>query len=602
MQKSTSAGGPVLPDDQGLWSVVDGGAQAHPERPLLGRTDLPGEAIHEISSGEFADQARTVAAELLALGVAHGDRVAIMGRTGYPWALLSVAALGVGAVIVPVYPTASAVQVRHVLTDSGAAWAFAETDEQVRQVSEAGAAGLRRPAWPLEQVDDWVAAAAGSTAVAAATPVAAAIAADTAAATDAGARRAALDEEFAQRAGKVRADDLAMIIYTSGTTGLPKGCMLTHRNMFASSAGTVEQTGELFRTAEQGPQATVQATTAQATVQATTALCLPLSHVFGQTILFACLYAGTRTVLLPGIPELLPAMAQIRPTFLALVPYALEKIRKRVRDLPSDDVSAAFGGRLTQVICGGASLDDTTAAFFASAGVNVLNCYGLTEAATAVTVNAPATNRPGTVGRPIPGTTVAIADDGEVLVQGANVSPGYWSAGERAVGRDATGPEEDRWLHTGDVGRLDPDGYLVITGRRKEILVTNSGKNVAPTPLEDRVRLHRLVSNCMVVGEARPFVSALITVDPAPLAAWAAANGVPLDGAQDWREHPRLLAELQLAVDDANSLVSRAESIRKFRVLDGDFTVERGHLTPSMKLRRAIIEREFTEAIAFLYQ
>ncbi|CAJ61834.1 MULTISPECIES: AMP-dependent synthetase/ligase [Frankia] len=595
MQKSTSAGGPVLPDDQGLWSVVDRGAQAHPERPLLGRTDLPGEAIHEISSGEFAEQARAVAAELLALGVAHGDRVAVMGRTGYHWVLLSVAALGVGAVIVPVYPTASQVQVRHVLTDSGAAWAFAETDEQVRQVSEAGAAELRRPAWRLGQVDDWVAAAAGSTDAAA----------DADADADAGARRAALDEEFVQRSGKVRADDLAMIIYTSGTTGLPKGCMLTHRNMFASSAGTVEQTGELFRTAPQdgprGAQDGAQDGTL-APAQATTALCLPLSHVFGQTILFACLYAGTRTVLLPGIPELLPAMTRIRPTFLALVPYALEKIRKRVRDLPSDDVSAAFGGRLTQVICGGASLDDTTAAFFASAGVTVLNCYGLTEAATAVTVNAPATNRRGTVGRPIPGTTVAIADDGEVLVQGANVSPGYWSAGERAVGRDATGPGEDRWLHTGDVGHLDPDGYLVITGRRKEILVTNSGKNVAPTPLEDRVRLHRLVSNCMVVGEARPFVSALITVDPAPLAVWAEANGVPLDGGQDWREHPRLLAELQLAVDDANSLVSRAESIRKFRVLDGDFTVERGHLTPSMKLRRAIIEREFTEAIAFLYQ
>ncbi|EIV91651.1 long-chain fatty acid--CoA ligase [Frankia sp. QA3] len=568
MQKSTSAGGTALPDDQGIWSVVEGGAQAHPERPLLGRTDIPGEAIREISSGEFAEQARTVAAELLALGVGHGDRVAVMGRTGYPWALLSVAALGVGAVIVPVYPTASAVQVRHVLTDSGAAWAFAETDEQVRQVSEAGAAGLRRPAWNLGQVDEWVAAAGGP--------------------TDPGARRAALDEEFAQRAGKVRADDLAMIIYTSGTTGLPKGCMLTHRNMFASSVGTVEQTGDLFGTAEDG-------------TQATTALCLPLSHVFGQTILFACLHAGTRTILLPGVPELLPAMPVIRPTFLALVPYALEKIRKRVRDLPDDAIAAAFGARLTQVICGGASLDDTTAAFFAGAGVNVLNCYGLTEAATAVTVNAPATNRRGTVGRPIPGTTVAIADDGEVLVQGANVSPGYWSAGERAVGRDATGPGEDRWLYTGDVGHLDPDGYLVITGRRKEILVTSGGKNVAPTPLEDRVRLHRLVSNCMVVGEARSFVSALITLDQAAFPGWAAANGVRLS-APDWWEHPRLLAELQLAVDDANSLVSRAESIRKFRVLDTDFTVENGHLTPSMKLRRSIIERDFTEAIAFLYQ
>ncbi|MCK9897111.1 AMP-dependent synthetase/ligase [Frankia sp. AgB32] len=577
MRKSTTAGAVVLPDDQGVWSVIDVGARHHPERIVLVRTDGPDGAYQNITGSELAEHTRLVGAELLALGVAHGDRIAIMGRTSYPWALLSYAAQAIGAVIVPVYPTASETQVRHTVTDSGVAWAFAETDEQVRLVTDAGADTLRRPTWPLTQVDDWVEARGAGR-------------------DDAG--RARLADEFAQRAAKVRADDVAMIIYTSGTTGPAKGAVLTHRNMFASSANTVEHTGEMFRTAPDGSQAA-------------TAIALPLAHVFGQTILLACLYAGSRTVLLVGVPELVPAMATIRPSFLALVPYALEKIRKRVRDLPHDEVAAVCGGRLTQVISGGASLDETTAAFFASAGVNVLNCYGLTEAATAVTVNEPATNRRGTVGRPIPGTTVAIADDGEVLVQGANVSPGYWSRATGAVGRDATGPAEETWLHTGDVGHLDDDGYLVITGRRKEILVTATGKNVAPTPLEDRVRLHPLVSNCMVVGEGRSFVSALLTLDPGPLAAWAAANGVALaepggtaavdeDGL--WWEHPRLLAELQLAVDDANSLVSRAESIRKFCVLDTELTIDGGHLTPSMKLRRAAIERDFTEAIAFIYQ
>jgi long-chain acyl-CoA synthetase len=568
VRKSTTAGGVLLPDDQGVWSVVDAGARTHPERVVLVRTDGPDGAFTEISGRELAEHVRIVGAELLALGVAHGDRIAIMGGTSYPWALLSYAAQAIGAVIVPVYPTASETQVRHTVTDAGVGFAFGETDAQVRLVGDAGAGTLLHPVWPLAQIDEWL-AGGGAAAV------------------------GGFADEFTQRATKVRADDIAMIIYTSGTTGPAKGAVLTHRNMFASSAGTVEHTGDLFRVAPDG-------------TQATTAIALPLSHVFGQTILLACLYAGTRTVLLSGVPELVPAMPTIRPSFLALVPYALEKIRKRVRDLPHDAVAAACGGRLTQVISGGASLDATTQAFFASARINVLNCYGLTEAATAVTVNQPATNRRGTVGRPIPGTTVAIAEDGEVLVQGANVSPGYWSSAERAVGRDATGSGPQRWLHTGDVGHLDDDGYLVITGRRKEILVTATGKNVAPTPLEDRVRLHPLVSNCMVVGEGRKFVSALITLDPAPLAAWATANGVDLDagsGEQEgWREHPRLLADLQLAIDDANSLVSRAESIRRFRVLDTDFTIAQGHLTPSLKLRRAAIEQDFTEAIAFLYQ
>jgi long-chain acyl-CoA synthetase len=531
----------------------------------------------------------SVAQALLARGVRFRDRVAVLGRNCYEWVLADLAALSVGAVTVPVYPTASEHQIRHVLTDSGATWFFAELPEDRDRLRAAGAEGV----WLLSDMHDW--------------------------------QVSGTDAELQDRRGQVRADDLATIVYTSGTTGLPKGCMLTHRNMYASSANTVAQTDWLFRRADQDISAP----------QAASLLALPLSHVFGRTILLSCLCGGTRLGLVPGIPELLAELPVFRPTFLALVPYALEKIRKRSRalidpaaeetavamgaatgrGLPADPAVAeahqeldqgvfaqlreSFGGRFRHVIAGGASLDESTAAFYTGVGVHILNCYGLTEAATAVTVNAPETNRPVSVGRPIPGTTVGIAEDFEVLVRGGNVSPGYWT-GSPAAGDAGGNGDEQRWLHTGDLGRLDADGFLYITGRRKEILVTSGGKNVAPTPLEDRIRLHPLVSNCMVVGEGRPYVTALVTVDPAALRSWNADRGLNLEGTE-WTEHPTLLAEIESAVEDANSLVSRAESIRRFRVVTGDFTVESGLLTPSMKLRRAAIEQSFASDIAALY-
>lgn len=541
-----------------------------------------------ISIREFTEQVNSVARALLAHGVEFGDRVAVLGRNSYEWVLADFAVLSIGAVTVPVYPTASEYQMRHVLTDSGASWYFAETPQDRDRLEAAGATGV----WLMAEVHQW--------------------------------EVAGRENELRESRHRVRADDLATIVYTSGTTGPPKGCMLTHRNMYASSANTVEQTGWLFRRAAEDPSAG----------QASTLLALPLAHVFGRTILLSCLCGGTRTGLVPGIPELLAELPVFKPSFLALVPYALEKIRKRSRalvdpaaeetaiavglaDAHGTSVDAAvaeayqaldrdtferlresFGGAFRYVIAGGASLDETTAAFYEGVGVTILNCYGLTEAATAVTVNAPGTNRMGTVGRPIPGTAVGIAEDGEVLVRGGNVSPGYWpSERQKATGAAAT---EQPWLHTGDLGRLDEDGYLVITGRAKEILVTSGGKNISPTPLEDRIRLHPLVSNCMVVGENRSYVTALVTVDRTAMAKWNADHGLDLDGA-GWTEHPALLAEIETAIEDANSLVSRAESIRRFRVVEGDFTVESGLLTPSMKLRRAAIEKSFAADVTALY-
>lgn len=538
-----------LPDDASLYSVISDAAAAHPQRHSLCGADGT-----QLTCAEVDRRARALASALAERGVQAGDRVAILGRTSLEWALLDCALLALGAVVVPVYPTSSAAQIEHILRDSGSAYFVAEDESDGARLRAAGAGEV----WTFALIAEWTATE--------------------------------IDADLGARIAAVHADDLAMIVYTSGTTGVSKGCLITHRNMFVSSANTVRQTGDLF--------------------DGTTVLALPLSHVFGQTILFACLFGGSRTHLLPAIPDMVPVLPALRPTFLALIPYGLEKIRKYCRTLlsgteeqeavarglgllrdqatpqPSDHpVAAALGGELRYVISGGASLDESTIGFYAGFGVVLLNCYGLTEAATAVTVSAPENNRLGTVGRPIPGTSVVIAEvDGEVLVGGPHVSPGYWGAAADQAVIDREG-----WLHTGDLGELDSDGYLRITGR-KEILVTSGGKNVAPAPLEDRVRLHPLVSNCMVVGDGRDYVTALVTLDPVQVQRW---RGDHSDG--------DLEAAVQIAVDDANSLVSRAESIRAFRIVDGDFTVDDGLLTSSRKLRRAAITTAYSADIDYLY-
>jgi long-chain acyl-CoA synthetase len=550
--QSFSGPGVELAEKSGLSSIIFDAADRTPGRPSL-RDRGHSESLTCL---EVANRVRSLASALVEAGVGAGERVAVLGRTSLDWVVLDLAVLAVGGVVVPVYPTSSPDQIRHIVADSGSTHFAAESEFDAERLSDAGAATV----WSFETVSQW----SRSTS------------------------RTAPDDRIAA----VHRDDLAMIVYTSGTTGPAKGCMLSHRNMFAAAANTVVRAGDMFGGA--------------ADDQAVTALGLPLAHVFGQTILFATLYGGTDTHLLPGIPDTVAALPQIKPTFLALVPYALEKIRKAARphleggaeeaavsdglgllrsgkqasaSVPARPVLGMLGGRLRSVISGGASLDDSTAGFYAGFGVDILNCYGMTESATAVTVNEPKTNRIGTVGRPIPGTTVAIAPDGEVLVRGANVTRGYWGAAA-----DRSPVDTDGWLHTGDIGELD-DGYLRITGRKKEILVTSGGKNVAPTPLEDRIRLHPFVSNAVVIGDGRSYVAALITLDPA---------AVGLDDAL-------VRAELQAAVDDANSLVSRAESIRQFRVLSVDFTVDSGLLTSSLKLKRAAIEATFAAEIADIY-
>lgn len=537
-----------LADGDNLATMVYEKARTHPDDAVFSRRTAQG--WQDVGYREFADLVSGLAKGLLAAGIAAGDRVLIFGPTSYEWAAADFAVLSVGAVTVPVYPSASAEQVRHIVADSGATAGFVATERQRDLVT-----AITDQCWLLGT--------------------------SFAELTESG--RDVADEQAHQRRLAVTAGQLATIVYTSGTTGVPKGCLLTHRNIFAAAANVVAVLDTVFRGGDD-PAATL--------------LFLPLAHVYGRVTQFGCVWSGVRTGLVGSAADLLAELPTFRPTFLMGVPYLLEKIRKSAHqagaDVDAHALRGALGGRLAQVIAGGASMEESTAEFFTGIGVTVLGAYGLTETSSVVSMSTPGANRRGAVGRPVPGTTVAIADDGEILVRGESVFAGYWPDGAGRPGRDSP------WLATGDLGRLDEDGFLHITGRRKEIIVTSGGKNVAPAPLEDRVRSHPLVSNCMVVGESRPYVAALVTVDPAALARWAADNGVDI-GAGDWSGDPRLIKELQSAVDAANDLVSKAESIRRFRVLPEDFSAEKGHITVSLRLRRNVIEEQFGDAINALY-
>ncbi|ABD11307.1 long-chain fatty acid--CoA ligase [Frankia sp. CcI156] len=581
-------GGTELPADRGLAAAVLTEVAMVADRPVLAHQVDGG--WRDVTAGRFCFDVAAVARGLVAHDVGVGDRVAIMGRTGYGWAVADFAIWSIGAVTVPVYPTSSAHQVDHIIGDSKASWCFVETPDHERLVLSAGLPATR--VWSLDEAVSALGTAGQSVA----------------------------ESEVLRRRDAVRADDLATIVYTSGTTGVPKGCLLTHANVFSAAVNSVERLDPVMR---------------PATGSASTILFLPLSHVFGRVTMIGCLWAGVRTALLPDPGGLVPALRTFRPTFLITVPSALEKMRKGARAAAAGGLSgrlfaaaertacvlgrarrgqgglglvtrlqaplfdrlvyrrlrAAFGGRLRHVVCGGATLDPSTAEFLTGVGVHVLGAYGLTEASTAVSISAPGLDRPGSTGRPLPATTVAISDEGEVLVAGPQVSPGYWP--------DRTGAHEP-WLRTGDLGRLDDDGYLHITGRIKEIIITTGGKNVSPAPLEDRIRLHPLVSNAIVIGENRPFVTALVTLDRAAVQAWARRGGHKLDEAAAHTD-PRLVAEVSAAVDAANAQVSRAESVRKFRLLSHDFTIQGGQLTPSLKLRRAVIEEENAKEIEELY-
>ena len=586
-----------VPATAGLTDIVYRRGQQEPHAVML-RKRLGEGRWQDITAREFRDQVTGLAKGLIAAGIEAGDRVGLMSRTRYEWTLIDYAIWAAGAVTVPVYETSSAEQVEWILGDSGATAVFAESTRHADLITSVrgGLTGLKQ-IWLIDDLQQLTADGGGIP-----------------------------DEQAEHRRASRATADLATIIYTSGTTGRPKGCELTHGNLLSDVRNAFM--GSIHELTDRPDNSTM--------------LFLPLAHSFARIIEVGCLEAGAILGHWPDTTTLTTGLAEFQPTFLLAVPRVFEKVfnsaklqtsgspaKSRIFDAAADTaiawskslddgragpglrlrhtlfsrlvyskLKAAMGGRVDYAISGGAPLGERLGHFFRGAGITVLEGYGLTETSAAATVNKPSRNKVGTVGLPLPGVTIKIADDGEILIKGHNVFARYW--GNEAATKDML--DDAGWLHTGDIGSLDDEGFLRVTGRKKELIVTAGGKNVAPAVLEDRLRAHPLISQCMVIGDGKPFIACLITLDAEALEHWKQQHGRPAQAsARDLADDPELLAEIQAAVDDANQAVSRAESIRKFRILDNDFTEESGHLTPSLKVRRNVVLKDFSADIEALY-
>ncbi|WP_405713507.1 long-chain fatty acid--CoA ligase [Streptomyces xanthophaeus] len=590
----------------GLADVVFQHARQDPGRVVLGRK--AGGIWRDVTSRELAAQVLALAKGLLAQGVRFGDRVAVMSRTRYEWTLFDFALWAVGAQPVPVYPTSSTEQVHWILYDAQCTACVVENEDQAMTVgSVIDRLPMLRRLWQLDAgaVDELVAAGSG-----------------------------VAEDVVHRHRSAVTPDAVATVIYTSGTTGRPKGCVLTHANFMYEADTLVSRWESVFR--------------ARPGEEPSTLLFLPLAHVFGRMVEVAAVRARVKLGHQPVLAaaELLPDLAAFRPTFVLGVPYVFEKVFAAARRTaeaqgrtgPFDravetavryaeareekafgtgpgpsaglrmehqlfeklvyaKVREAMGGRVRHAMSGGSAMSRRLGLFFEGAGITVFEGYGLTESCAAATANPPGATKYGTVGPPIPGSTVHIAQDGEVWLHGGHIFSGYLN--------DPHATEEvlrGGWLATGDLGRLDEGGYLTITGRKKEILVTSNGKSVAPNALEERVRSHPLVSQCVLVGNDRPYIAALLTLDMEGVAHWLAMRGRPQLGAADLVHDEELTTEVRRAVVAANTLVSQAEAIRNFRVLADQFTEEQGLLTPSLKLKRRAIEKTYAKEVAALYQ
>ena len=597
----------AAPQVGGLADTVFDFAEEDPHRVALGRKDADGHWC-DVTSSAFRDEVLAVARGLIAHGVRFGDRVALMSRTRYEWTLFDYALWTVGAQPIPVYPTSSAEQVLWMLHDAEVSAIMVEHEDHAMTI---GSVIDRLPhlkrLWQLDggAVRELMEAGAG------------------------------IDDEVVQRHRRaVTPDSVATVIYTSGTTGRPKGCVITHANFMFEADTMVGRWEPVFHSRPGDEAATL--------------LFLPLAHVFGRMVEIAAIRGRVKLGHQPELSAkaLMPDLVSFRPTFILAVPYIFEKIfnsaRRKAetegRAAPFDKsvevavkyaeatedrtfgagpgpsaalrmqhqffdkvvykkVRDAMGGRVRHAMSGGSGMNRRLGLFFAGAGVTVYEGYGLTESSAAATANPPERTRYGTVGQPVPGTTVHIAEDGEVWMYGRQVFSGYLNDPEatRAVLRDG-------WLATGDLGSLDEDGYLTITGRKKEILVTSGGKSVSPNALEERVRAHPLVAQCIVVGNDRPYIAALVTVDQEAVDHWLAMQGRAPMRAADLVRDPDLEMEVRRAVVAANTAVSQAESIRTFRILAHPFTEEQGLLTPSLKLKRRAIEAAYRTEVNALYR
>ncbi|MGH9118189.1 MAG: AMP-dependent synthetase/ligase [Acidimicrobiales bacterium] len=583
-----------LPPEEQLLRPIMRRAAAEPSRVVA--SYRRGDRFVDVTAAEFRDRVWALARGFIASGVQPGDRVALMAHTRIEWPQVDYAILAAGGVTVPIYETSSTEQVHWVLADSGAVMAVLETpamksmfDEVATTVPDCREALV---------IDDG--------------------------ALDELARRgddvdaAAVDE----RVEAVTTDSIATIIYTSGTTGRPKGCILTQRNLRTNAKQALEGVETMLGHDERA------------------LLFLPLAHSLAKIIMLVCIEHGITCAFSPNIAKLVEEMGMTRPTLVVAVPRVFEKVWNSAQHkahsekkgfifdraastavdwsrqldqgkpgmltkalhsvfdrLVYSKLRGVFGGELRYAFSGGGPLGERLTNFFRGIGVEILEGYGLTETSPVLTLNRPGAWRPGTVGQPVAGTTIRIADDGEILAKGPQVFQGYWH-NDTATAEIIDG---DGWFHTGDIGELDDDGFLKITGRKKDLIVTAAGKNVAPAPLEDILRAHALVSQAVVVGDGRPFIAALLTLDEEAATQWAQENDKVGLTAAELAADDQLRTQLQAAVDEANRFVSRAESIRKFAVLERDLSIDAGELTPTLKVRRVNVEKGYAEVIEAIY-
>jgi long-chain acyl-CoA synthetase len=569
--------------------------KATPSLPLFAVPD--GEGWRDITAAEFQREVIALAKGFVAGGIEPGDKVGYIARTTYDWTLVDFALFFAGAVMVPIYETSSASQIGWILSDSGAVAVVAESDEHRARIDEVRAdVPLVRSVWTMGELD---ALRAQGTEV--------------------------TDEEIERRRNIAVGADIATLIYTSGSTGRPKGCVLTHSNFVELTRNSAKALKEVL----------------DAPGGASTLLFITTAHVFARFISILNVHAGVKTGHQPDTKQLLPALGSFKPTFLLAVPRVFEKVYNSAEQkaeaggkgkifraaaaaavehstllqdgkkvplalklkfalfdkLVYGKLRTAMGGRVRYAVSGSAPLGPRLGHFFHSLGVTILEGYGLTETTAPATVNLATKSKIGTVGPVLPGVGVRLGDDGEIEVRGINVFKEYWRNPE------ATAEAFDgEWFKTGDIGSFDSEGFLTITGRKKEIIVTAGGKNVAPAALEDPIRANPIVGQVVVVGDQKPFISALITLDSEMLPTWLANNDLPADmSLADAAKNDKVRAEVQRAIDHANKGVSRAESIRKFEILDTEWTEASGHLTPKMSIKRNVIMADFADAVDGLY-
>ena len=569
--------------------------KATPDRALFALPTDDG-GWRDVTSSEFLRQVTALAKGLVAAGIEPGDKIGLMAKTRYEWTLIDFATWFAGAVLVPVYETSAPAQILWNLTDSGAVAIITETADHFARFDEIRPdVPAIRNSWQIDLGDLDKLAASGS---------------------------AVTDEEIERRRNLAKGSDLATLIYTSGTTGKPKGCIITHSNFV-----------ELARNAQRRIPEVVNP-------ESSTLLFITLAHIFARYISILAIEGGVKVGHQPDTKLLVPSMGSFKPTFLLAVPRVFEKVYnsseqkaeaggkgkifRRAADvaiahskaldaghvplglkiqfaifdrLVLSKIRAALGGRAQYAVSGSAPLGLRLGHFYRSLGLTILEGYGLTETTAPVSVNVPSHFKIGKVGPPLPGNSVRIAPDGEIQVKGVCVFDGYWN--NEAATKDVF---EDGWFKTGDLGEIDDEGYLQITGRKKEIIVTAGGKNVAPAVLEDPIRANPIIGQVIVVGDKKPFISALITLDEEMLPVWLANNQLDAGmSVADAAKHPAVLAEVQSAVDAANGTVSRAESIRKFQILESDLTEASGHLTPKLSIKRNVILVDFADEIEGLY-